>query len=153
MLIPLTIERCSSRSNIIGVSRATSVRAISAARSAGFARVFVPVGPGVERNAEPQVKIPITLLARGSGRQPQRKKAVARSAGFGYFQSPIPGVSLRSTPGFTLSPAPRALESPRYVMSKIFCGGGPGVSLRSTPGFMLSPAAAGWHSGQIQILV
>jgi len=34
--------------------------------------------------------------------------AVGRFADFEYFQRRVPGVPLRSTPGFTLSAAPRA---------------------------------------------
>jgi hypothetical protein len=37
---------------------------------------------------------------------------VGRSAGFDYFSRGVPGVSLRSTPGFMLSAAPRAAPLP-----------------------------------------
>ena len=42
----------------------------------------------------------------GNGAAPA-KPAVARPAGFGYFQRRVPGVPLRSTPGFMLTPASR----------------------------------------------
>jgi hypothetical protein len=58
--------------------------------------------------------------------------AVGRFAGSIILGDFDPGVSLRSTPGFMLSAASRALE--------VFWVGDPGVSLRFTPGFML-PAA------------
>ena len=37
--------------------------------------------------------------------------SVARSEGFDYFSTAFPGVPLRSTPGFTLTPASR-VEAP-----------------------------------------
>jgi hypothetical protein len=46
--------------------------------------------------------------ARGAGDSACVMWAVARSAGYGPFQSMLPGVPPRFTPGFMLSPAPRA---------------------------------------------
>src|SRR5687768_15578843 len=63
--------------------------------------------------------------------------SVTRSAGFAnVFAWLVPGVPLRSTPGFTLSPRSAGLAN-------VFAWLVPGVPLRSTPGFTLSPRSAG----------
>ena len=50
-----------------------------------------------------------------------RMPTVARSAGFRYFNGQVPGVPLRSTPGFMLTPASRVEKRvARLLLFSIF---------------------------------
>ncbi|HYJ85053.1 MAG TPA: hypothetical protein VEW46_03290 [Pyrinomonadaceae bacterium] len=60
--------------------------------------------PGVERSGTPGGR-PKDRNSPRSGDSLDESKPAARYAGYRFFESHAPGVSLRSTPGFTPSPA------------------------------------------------
>src|SRR5688572_19500493 len=109
----------------------------------GFCQCFCMAGPGVPLRSTPGFTLspaprvlPMFLhgWSWGSAALHPRLYAVTRSAGFAnVFAWMGPGVSLRSTPGFTLSPRSAGFAN-------VFAWMVPGVSLRSTLGFTLSPA-------------